>query len=102
MPTGGARADQPALERRWADSVIPEMEVPPRASTAGERSSQPEAPVVPLSGGELVVGRVVTTRVPVRQRSARVVSAPRPMEVGPRARWRPTRRPPVLPRQIGH
>nr|XP_020190184.1 general transcriptional corepressor CYC8-like [Aegilops tauschii subsp. strangulata] len=80
--TRGAGADQTALERGGADPVILEAEVPSRALTTSERGSWPEVPEVPPSSAELVVGRVVTTRVPARQRPARAVSTLRPMEVG--------------------
>ena len=56
--------------------------MPPRAPTAGAQGSRPEVPLVPPSGGELVVGRIPTISVPPRQRPVKAVSAPRPMGVG--------------------
>ena len=65
-PTGGAGADQPTLERGEADPVVSKTEVPPRAPIISMQGSRREAPLMPPSGGELVVGPIPTIRVPAR------------------------------------
>nr|XP_020184513.1 uncharacterized abhydrolase domain-containing protein DDB_G0269086-like [Aegilops tauschii subsp. strangulata] len=67
-PTRGAGVDQPTLERGGADPVVLEAEVPPRVLTGGAQGSRPDAPLVPQSGDELVVGPIPTVRVPAQQR----------------------------------
>jgi hypothetical protein len=56
-PTGGAGNDQPVVERRGGDAIVPGAEVPLQAPTAEARGSRSDVPPAPPVSGELVVGR---------------------------------------------
>ena len=72
----------PALERGGGGPVVREAKEPRRPPPANAQGNRPEAPLVPPSGGELVVGPTPTVRVPALQRPAKAISVPRLMEVG--------------------
>ena len=74
-PTGGAGADQTALERVRANPVVLEMEVPPLVPTPSEQGSRPEVSEVPPSSAELVVSWAMMTRASAHMRPARAASA---------------------------
>jgi hypothetical protein len=80
--TRGASNDQPAVDRRGGDAIVPRAEVPPQALTAEARGSQSDVPPAPPVSGELVLGATPVVCPLGHRRAAKAASMPRAQETG--------------------